>query len=71
MVFQGSALFDSMTVAEKCCFPLKCSPETIKQNQRTSRFCFQRVALLDAHNKLPSEILGMQKVAIARAIKQT
>jgi phospholipid/cholesterol/gamma-HCH transport system ATP-binding protein len=62
MVFQGSALFDSMTVAENVAFPLKCLLETMGQkNQEQCRLC-AKSALTDAHNKLPSEISGgMQK----------
>ena len=71
MVFQGSALFDSMTVAENVGFPLKMftnSPNS--EIQKRVDFVLKRVNLVDAHNKLPSEISGgMQKrVAIARAI---
>lgn len=71
MVFQGSALFDSMTVAENVCFPLKMFTNNNRSetNDRVD-FVLKRVNLIDAHNKLPSEISGgMQKrVAIARAI---
>lgn len=71
MVFQGSALFDSMTVAENVAFPLKMF--TNNNNSETKDrvdFVLKRVNLVDAHQKLPSEISGgMQKrVAIARAI---
>ncbi|MGA9638220.1 ABC transporter ATP-binding protein [Flavobacterium sp.] len=71
MVFQGSALFDSMTVAENVAFPLKMFTKNNKaQNKERVDFVLERVNLTDAHNKLPSEISGgMQKrVAIARAI---
>ncbi|MBG6109978.1 phospholipid/cholesterol/gamma-HCH transport system ATP-binding protein [Flavobacterium sp. CG_23.5] len=71
MVFQGSALFDSMTVAENVGFPLKMFTQErgIKIQQRVD-LVLKRVDLEDAHNKLPSQISGgMQKrVAIARAI---
>ena len=71
MVFQGSALFDSMTVAENVAFPLQMFSNKNKTeiNDRVD-FVLKRVNLIDAHNKLPSEISGgMQKrVAIARAI---
>ena len=71
MVFQGSALFDSMTVAENVGFPLKMftNNDNSKIQERVD-FVLKRVNLVDAHNKLPSEISGgMQKrVAIARAI---
>lgn len=71
MVFQGSALFDSMTVEENIGFPLKMftkkTPQEIKERVD---FVIARVNLIDANNKKPSEISGgMQKrVAIARAI---
>ena len=71
MVFQGSALFDSMTVAQNVAFPLKMFT---KHNRSETKdrvdFVLKRVNLIDAHHKLPSEISGgMQKrVAIARAI---
>ncbi|MBT8306536.1 MAG: ATP-binding cassette domain-containing protein [Maribacter sp.] len=71
MVFQGSALFDSMTVEGNVMFPLemftKQSPSEMKDR---ADFVLKRVNLIDAHKKYPSEISGgMQKrVAIARAI---
>lgn len=71
MVFQGSALFDSMTVAENVGFPLKMfTDDDDSIIQKRVDFVLKRVNLVDAHNKLPSEISGgMQKrVAIARAI---
>lgn len=71
MVFQGSALFDSMTVAENVGFPLKMFTKNSGSEIRDRvDFVLKRVNLIDAHHKLPSEISGgMQKrVAIARAI---
>jgi phospholipid/cholesterol/gamma-HCH transport system ATP-binding protein len=71
MVFQGSALFDSMTVAENVGFPLKMFTGNSKSEiQDRVDFVLKRVNLIDANHKLPSEISGgMQKrVAIARAI---
>lgn len=71
MLFQGSALFDSMTVLENVMFPLNMfSYEPLKQRVERARFCLERVNLSDAENKLPGEISGgMQKrAAIARAI---
>ncbi|WP_066221115.1 ABC transporter ATP-binding protein [Formosa haliotis] len=71
MVFQGSALFDSMTIAENVMFPLRMFTKQSK-SEMSDRvdFVLKRVNLEDAHNKLPSEASGgMQKrVAIARAI---
>jgi phospholipid/cholesterol/gamma-HCH transport system ATP-binding protein len=71
MVFQGSALFDSMTVAENVAFPLKMFTNDNKEKiEERVNFVLKRVALTDANDKLPSQISGgMQKrVAIARAI---
>jgi len=71
MVFQGSALFDSMTVEENIGFPLKMfSNKTPREIKERVDFVIDRVKLIDAHTKKPSEISGgMQKrVAIARAI---
>jgi phospholipid/cholesterol/gamma-HCH transport system ATP-binding protein len=71
MVFQGSALFDSMTVSENVGFPLRMftNDDNAKIQERVD-FVLRGVNLVDAHHKLPSEISGgMQKrVAIARAI---
>ncbi|MCH2479908.1 MAG: ATP-binding cassette domain-containing protein [Flavobacteriales bacterium] len=71
MVFQGSALFDSMSVLENIIFPLrmftnKSNDEMIYRGNEV----IKRVDLKDANNKLPSEISGGMKkrVAIARAI---
>lgn len=71
MVFQGSALFDSMTVEENVGFPLKMFTNNSKSEiQDRVNFVLKRVNLVDANGKFPAEISGgMQKrVAIARAI---
>lgn len=71
MVFQGSALFDSMTVEGNVMFPLDMFTKQSKSEmQDRVDFVLNRVNLIDAHKKFPSEISGgMQKrVAIARAI---
>ncbi|MBT9189778.1 MULTISPECIES: ABC transporter ATP-binding protein [Zobellia] len=71
MVFQGSALFDSMTVEGNVKFPLEMFTKQSKSEmQDRADFVLKRVNLVDAHHKYPSEISGgMQKrVAIARAI---
>ncbi|OYQ38396.1 ABC transporter ATP-binding protein [Flavobacterium cyanobacteriorum] len=71
MVFQGSALFDSMNVEDNVGFPLKMFT---KKNSREVRErvnqVLERVNLKDANKKFPNELSGgMQKrVAIARAI---
>lgn len=71
MLFQGSALFDSETVLGNVMFPLIMFTKQSKAEIRDrAMFCLERVNLLGAENKYPSEISGgMQKrVAIARAI---
>lgn len=71
MVFQGSALFDSMTVEGNVMFPLEMfTRQSRSEMQDRVDFVLRRVNLIDAHHKFPSEISGgMQKrVAIARAI---
>lgn len=70
-VFQGSALFDSMTVDENIMFPLDMfSNLTFREKKRRVFEVMGRVHLDKAGRKFPSEISGgMQKrVAIARAI---
>jgi phospholipid/cholesterol/gamma-HCH transport system ATP-binding protein len=71
MVFQGSALFDSLTVEENVSFPLKMFTKKSKEEiaERTN-FCLKRVNIENANHLFPAEISGgMQKrVAIARAI---
>lgn len=71
MLFQGSALFDSETVLGNVMFPLTMFSDMNRAQQlERAMFCIERVNLLGAENKYPSEISGgMQKrVAIARAI---
>lgn len=71
-VFQGSALFDSMTVLENVRFPLEMfSNLSIKEMNMRAEEVLERVNLTrESFTKFPSEISGgMQKrVAIARAI---
>jgi len=71
MLFQGGALFDSMTVLENVMFPLNMfSTMNAKEKVERVDFCLNRVNLPKAHKLFPSEISGGMKkrVAIARAI---
>ena len=71
MIFQSSALFDSLSVLENVQFPLDMfSNLNYRDRVRRAQECVARVNLMDAQNKFPGEISGgMQKrVAIARAI---
>ena len=71
MLFQGSALFDSMTVMENVMFPLDMfSKDSTKERRKRAEFCLERVNLSEAGHLYPSEISGgmMKRAAIARAI---
>ena len=71
MVFQGSALFDSMTIEENVMFPLRMFTNQSESEMRDrANIVLKRVNLENAQQKMPSEASGgMQKrVAIARAI---
>lgn len=71
MLFQGSALFDSMTVLENVMFPLDMfSKASTKERKMRAEFCLDRVNLSEAGHLYPSEISGgmMKRAAIARAI---
>src|SRR5690606_22524851 len=73
MLFQGSALFDSMTVEQNLMFPMDMFTDmTLKEKQERADFCLKRVSLdpADVNRKMPSELSGGMKkrVGIARAI---
>jgi len=71
MVFQGGALYDSLTVEENIMFPLKMfADQPFKQMRERVNFVLNRVNLDNVNKKFPAELSGgMQKrVAIARAI---
>ena len=71
MVFQGSALFDSMSVEENIMFPMQMFTKKIDGEIRDrANIAIKRVNLINANTKFPDEISGGMKkrVAIARAI---
>ncbi len=71
VLFQGSALFDSMTVLENVMFPLDMfSHESFKVRRDRAFCCLERVDMAHARHLYPSEISGgmMKRAAIARAI---
>jgi len=71
MLFQGSALFDSMTVEQNVMFPLDMFTHfTLKEKRKKVHEVLERVNLVNAHDKYPAEISGGMKkrVGIARAI---
>lgn len=71
MVFQGGALFDSLTVEQNVMFPLNMFTDmTLEEKIDRVHFCLNRVNLPNSEKLMPSELSGGMKkrVAIARAI---
>lgn len=71
MLFQGSALFTSMTVEENIIFPLDMfTKDTRKEKMKRVDEVLERVNLKGANKKFPAEISGgmMKRVGIARSI---
>lgn len=71
MLFQGTALFDSMTIEQNVMFPLSMfSKMSYREKRKRVDFCLERVNLTGVNKKVPSEISGGMKkrVGIARAI---
>lgn len=71
MLFQGGALFDSMTVEQNVMFPLSMfTQQTYGEQRERANFCLSRVNLENANKLFPAELSGGMKkrVAIARAI---
>lgn len=69
-LFQGSALYDSMTVRENLEFPLRKSNKTTEEIEKLVTEALKSVGLLSAINLMPEELSGGMKrrVALARAI---
>lgn len=70
-VFQGGALFDSLTVEENVMFPLNFFTQlNYKEKLERVNFCLEQVNLFNVNHLYPSELSGGMKkrVAIARAI---
>ena len=71
MLFQGTALFDSLTVEENVRFPLDMfTDQTPEEKKERVNFCLGRVNLPNTNLKYPGELSGGMKkrVGIARAI---
>ncbi|MFC0515752.1 ABC transporter ATP-binding protein [Mucilaginibacter angelicae] len=71
MLFQNSALFDSMTVEQNIMFPLNLfTNQTKAEKLDRANFCLERVNLAGKNKLFPSELSGGMKkrVGIARAI---
>jgi len=71
MLFQGSALFDSMNVEDNIIFPINMfTNQSHKENLDRANFCLERVNLAGKNKLFPAELSGGMKkrVGIARAI---
>ena len=71
MVFQGGALFDSLTAEENVIYPLNMFTKmTDEEKIERANFCLKRVNLINVNHLLPSELSGGMKkrLSIARAI---
>jgi phospholipid/cholesterol/gamma-HCH transport system ATP-binding protein len=71
MLFQGSALFDSLTVEQNVKFPLDMFTDSTQEEKiERVNFCLKRVDILNSNTLFPAELSGGMKkrVAIARAI---
>ena len=71
MLFQGSALFDSQTVEQNVMFPFNMfTKDSYKKKLGRVNEVLERVNLVGANKKFPSEVSGGMKkrVALARAI---
>jgi len=71
VLFQGAALFDSLTVEENVLFPLDMLTEQSKKEKLDrGNFCLERVKVTGSNGLYPAELSGgmRKRVAIARAI---
>jgi phospholipid/cholesterol/gamma-HCH transport system ATP-binding protein len=71
MLFQGSALFDSLSVEQNVRFPLDMfTGMTMDEKTERVNFCLKRVNILNSNKLYPAELSGgmRKRVAIARAI---
>lgn len=71
MLFQGSALFDSVSVEENVMYPLDMfTNQSKEQKLERVNFCLKRVDMENSNDLHPSELSGgmRKRVAIARAI---
>ncbi len=71
VLFQGSALFDSLTVEQNVMFPMDMfTNKSIQEKREQVNFCLKRVNMVNANGLFPSELSGgmRKRVAIARAI---
>ena len=71
VLFQGSALFDSLTVEQNVMFPMDMfTNKSMEEKREQDNLCLKRVNIVNAKELFPSELSGgmRKRVAIARAI---
>jgi len=71
VLFQGSALFDSLSVEQNVMFPMDMfTNKSMEEKREQVNFCLKRVNIVNANRMFPSELSGgmRKRVAIARAI---
>lgn len=72
MLFQGAALFDSMTVGENVAFYLRQHEPNLKEEQISQRVkeALNMVSLSDTQGKMPSDLSGgmRKRAALARLV---
>jgi len=71
MLFQGGALFDSLTVEENVRYPLDMfTDQSYEEKRERVNFCLRRVNIENSNHQYPSELSGgmRKRVGIARAI---
>jgi phospholipid/cholesterol/gamma-HCH transport system ATP-binding protein len=71
VLFQGSALFDSLTVEQNVMFPMDMfTNKSMEEKREQVNHCLKRVNIVNANKLFPSELSGgmRKRVAIARAI---
>ena len=71
MLFQGGALFDSLTIENNVMFPLNMfTDDPMEKKLDRVNFCLKRVGLENVNHQMPSELSGgmRKRAAIARAI---
>jgi phospholipid/cholesterol/gamma-HCH transport system ATP-binding protein len=62
MLFQGGALFDSLSVEENIRFPLDMfTTQTVEEKLERVNFCLKRVNMVNTNKKYPGELSGGMK----------
>ncbi|MFD0860099.1 ABC transporter ATP-binding protein [Roseovarius aquimarinus] len=70
MVFQGYALFPTMTVRDNIAFPLKVRKRPAAEVKQRVEYCLGLVQMEDFADRMPTQLSGgqQQRIALARAL---